>query len=222
MLFEAKRKFDFDDELKTFLPFYLQKFVFALSKIIMPFWILYFLNIGFTYTQIGIICSIRSIVSLIFEIPTGVFADTKGKKVSVISGYFLAGLTYLMIPLYNNYYYILVVFIINSFVETLISGSDQAWATELANNDTRKIGSYFLKMASVQNFAVVFSPIIGGLVAQRFGFKWLWIVFGIGTIISSGILLFAKKDSVGYAEEHGFKLIPKIKLGFDYIRLAPQ
>ncbi len=49
-----------------------------------PFIYLYFLAVGLNYFQIGIILSIREISTYVFEIPTGVIADTWGKKRSML------------------------------------------------------------------------------------------------------------------------------------------
>jgi MFS family permease len=73
------------NELKILSPFYAHSLLFNLSKVIMPFYVLYFLDIGFSFFQIALISSIRSAISLIFEIPTGVIADKYGRKKSVFS-----------------------------------------------------------------------------------------------------------------------------------------
>ena len=75
------------NELKNLWPFYVHSLVFNISKVIMPFYVLYFLGIGFSFFQIALIGSIRSVVSVAFEVPTGVIADRYGRKFSVILGY---------------------------------------------------------------------------------------------------------------------------------------
>ena len=49
-----------------------------------PFIYLYFLAVGLSYFQIGLMLSIREVSTYVFEIPTGVIADTWGKKRSML------------------------------------------------------------------------------------------------------------------------------------------
>ena len=49
-----------------------------------PFIVLYFLEIGFSFLEIGILFAIREISTVFLEIPTGLIADTKGRKVSML------------------------------------------------------------------------------------------------------------------------------------------
>lgn len=49
-----------------------------------PFIILYFLEIGFSFFEIGILFAIREISTLFLEIPTGLIADSRGRKVSML------------------------------------------------------------------------------------------------------------------------------------------
>jgi hypothetical protein len=65
-------------------PFYLSTFLQKTLKLITPFYIIYFVSIGLEFWQIALISSLRSVVGLICEIPTGVVADMYGKKLSVI------------------------------------------------------------------------------------------------------------------------------------------
>ncbi len=49
-----------------------------------PFIILYFLEIGFSFLEIGILFAIREISTVFLEVPTGLIADTRGRKVSML------------------------------------------------------------------------------------------------------------------------------------------
>ena len=53
-------------------------------KFFEPYLYIYFLSLGFSLFQIGILYSIREITVYILEIPTGIFADNYGKKKSLL------------------------------------------------------------------------------------------------------------------------------------------
>ena len=72
------------DELKLLWPFYLESLVFGLSAVIMPFFIIYFLDLGLSYFKIALLGSVYSFFIFLFEVPTGAFADGFSRKYSSI------------------------------------------------------------------------------------------------------------------------------------------
>ena len=84
---------------KSMYGFYLATLLQNALKVITPFYIIYFVALGFSFWQIALISSLRSIIGLVFEIPTGMIADIYGKKTSVILGYSLSALTLFLIGL---------------------------------------------------------------------------------------------------------------------------
>ncbi len=53
------------------------------------FFILFLVEKGLPYTQIGILYAVREIFINIFEIPSGIIADTYGRKNSLIGSFFV-------------------------------------------------------------------------------------------------------------------------------------
>lgn len=52
-----------------------------------PFLILFFRDQGLSYTEIGLLYALREIAKNLLEIPAGVFADTAGRKKSMVSSF---------------------------------------------------------------------------------------------------------------------------------------
>ncbi len=182
-------------EIKIYWPFYAQTLILNLAKVIMPFWVLYFLHIGLNFFQIALISTARSIVFLIMEIPTGALADIIGRKKIVILGYFLTAITYFLIPFFHNFWPIIGIFVINAFCETLFSQSDQAWAIDISDNNFLN-QSYLFRMRVFRNIGMIVAPILGGFIVARYGMAYLWPVFGIGVLISTICLFFAKENKI--------------------------
>ncbi len=62
-----------------------------------PFMVLYFLSLGFSYTEIGVLVSIQMVSTTLIEIPSGVYADVFGRKKALLlsfSSYIAAFLTF--------------------------------------------------------------------------------------------------------------------------------
>ncbi|MDD5164721.1 MAG: MFS transporter, partial [Patescibacteria group bacterium] len=182
------------NEIKLLFPFYAHSLIFNLSKVIMPFYVLYFLHIGFNFFQIALISSIRSVVTLIFEIPTGVIADKYGRKNSVILGYLLTAISLALIPVWDKFYIVAIIFAFDALFETLVSGADRAWAVDLMENtDKSLVDKYFLKTRMFRNIGMVAAPLIGGYIVATSNMRNLWFVFAAGIFVSTLILFFGKE-----------------------------
>ena len=183
-------------------PFYIQNIILSLSKLIVPFYIIYFLDVWLTLWQIALISSFRSIVSLVSEIPTWTIADLYWKKISVILWFILSWITVFCIPFFQSFVWICIIFCINALTETLFSGSDQAWISDvIEKNDKKLIDSYFSRNRSISNFWFIIAWVLASLVAKYFWYNRLWFVYGTWTIIAGIILCFAKNWKKWYEEE---------------------
>jgi len=188
--------------LKFLWPFYTKSIISSLSKLIVPFYVIYFLNIWLNLWQIALIWSFRSIVSLISEIPTWTIADLYWKKISVILWVILSWLTVLFIPFFHSFIWICIIFCINAFTETLFSGSDQAWVSDvIEKNDNKLMDSYFSRSRSISNFWFIIAWIFASLVAKYLWYDWLWFIYGAWTVIAGIILCFAESWKEWYEEE---------------------
>lgn len=183
-------------------PFYIQNIILSLSKLIVPFYIIYFLDVWLTLWQIALISSFRSIVSLVSEIPTWTIADLYWKKTSVILWFILSWITVFCIPFFQSFVWICIIFCINALTETLFSGSDQAWISDvIEKNDKKLIDSYFSRNRSISNFWFIIAWVLASLVAKYFWYNRLWFVYGTWTIIAGIILCFAENWKKWYEEE---------------------
>lgn len=183
-----------ENELKLLWPFYLQNLFLSLSKLIMPFYVLYFLGIGLSFFQIAIIGSVRSIVSILFEAPTGTVADIFGRKTSVILGYLLSSLTLLLIFFAHNFYAIIIIFSFDAIFETFVSGADRAWVVDLLESKGKElVDRYFIRARLFRNVGLVFAMILAGLVVAKMGMNYLWLFYAIGTFFSTIFLFFGRE-----------------------------
>lgn len=188
--------------LKFLWPFYIKSIISSLSKLIVPFYVIYFLNIWLNLWQIALIWSFRSIVSLISEIPTWTIADLYWKKISVILWVILSWLTVFFIPFFHSFIWICITFCINALTETLFSGSDQAWVSDvIEKNDSKLMDSYFSRSRSISNFWFIIAWVLASLVAKYLWYDWLWFIYGGWTIIAGIVLCLAENWKKWYEED---------------------
>ena len=184
-------------ELKILGPFYLQNFITNLSKVILPFYVLYFVSIGLSFFQIAMLGAVRSLVGLIFEVPTGAIADLFGRKFSVILGYFLTAITVTCVILTDNFYFLALILGLDALFQTLISGADRAWAYDSAKQESDHLAEkYFFKRKALCNAGMIIAPVIAALIVRYFDMGKLWVIYGIGLMLSAIILIPAKNVNI--------------------------
>lgn len=87
------------------------------------FLLLFFLENGISYTQIGIIYATREIIINLFEIPSGIIADTYGRKNSLIAAFVAYIISFLFFYLMADFYWFMVAIILYGMGDAFRSGT---------------------------------------------------------------------------------------------------
>lgn len=163
---------------------------------ILPFMIIYFRNLDFSFFQISIITSAFAISMFLFEIPTGAIADGLSRKYSVVLGFLITALMAILIPLFSNFYILVFLWIIAGLGMTFVSGAEEAWIIDNLNKYKRKDlhHEFFIKSQSIASFGIIFAPLIGSVLVKIHSIKILWFVFGFGFLLNALLLLFFGKE----------------------------
>lgn len=182
-------------EFKLLWPFYLGSFLSSIFYIMPAFSIIYFMNIGLSLTQIGILIAVMPLASIIFEVPTGAIADLYGRKFSVLFGMFLESVLFLAIFFTTNYYLLLGLFFLDGVVATLPSGSREAWVFDLVNKKNKRYAhKYFSKIQMFMFSGLALSGILGSLIVKSFGISVIWPITAFGCFLAFLILIFGEEN----------------------------
>ena len=182
-------------ELKLLWPFYLEYFIASMLFFAPAFWTVYFLNYGFNLFQIGMIVAASQLAVLVFEIPTGSFADIYGRKISVILGYFIEGIAMLSLFFIKNYSGIILIFALWGIGATFSSGSKDAWVVDTINKTNKKlVHSFFTKMQLFIYSGLVFSGLFGAIAVKYFGISIIWLVAALSYLTSIILLSVFTKE----------------------------
>lgn len=159
----------------------------------MPIISLYFLLGGASLQSIVISQTLYSIFSFLGELPTGIFADKFGQKLSIIMGYLVETIGLLVMFLYPNIFGLYLAYSLIGIAEAFLSGSQEALFYESVKEEKQSTASYqkeygaFLSNVTI-SFAV--TTFISGLIVSILGIKsypYLILVtticFGIASII---------------------------------------
>jgi MFS family permease len=81
---------------------------------------------GLSIIQTTFLLGLQEFLLIFLEVPTGVIADKVSRKFSVTLGYIITSLPFALLPLVNNYIYIIGLFAIKAVGKALVSGADTA------------------------------------------------------------------------------------------------
>ena len=207
-------------ELEILKPFYLAEFLAYILHFAPVFYVVYLSQLGFSLFHISLLLAIIPLISLIFEIPTGTFADLYGRKFSVLFGYSLEGLAFLLMFFVNDFLGILAIFAFLGFAQTFSSGAKEAWITDLIKHNKRNLlHEFFAKNNSLNSLGIIIAGIIGTYLVQLYGIKIIWLAGAASFLISIIILLFAKEYFVKNIRTKKFGDLKKqvsVSIGYSY------
>ncbi|MBB6459334.1 MFS transporter [Flammeovirga kamogawensis] len=90
------------------------------------FLLLFLVQHGLSYTQVGFLYALRKLVSFFLEIPTGILADQMGRKQSLILGFMAYICSFLMMYFLPQFHFLIIAFCLYGLGETLRSGTHKA------------------------------------------------------------------------------------------------
>ncbi len=128
-------------------------------------WIFYYLRFT-NYAGIGLIESAMIITKFLAEIPTGALADLFGKKIVIITAFFIAGLGYLIEGLTSSFPILVLSVILQTLGGSFYSGSHEALLYDSLNTNqqSEKFSRVITHTRSFKLIAHALTGIIGGLV----------------------------------------------------------
>lgn len=159
------------------------------------------------------------IAILFFEIPTGVVADLKSRKLSVAIGFIVVGLGFLIEAMFVNFIIILIAQIIWGLGYTFISGALDAWISdEVDDKDIEQVILTGHQYSSLFNILGILMAMLIGIISIR-----LSIIISATLLISGGLWLKKHMPETNFKPTHheviSFKkYIKQLEDGIKHIR----
>ncbi|MFE8699892.1 MFS transporter [Cytobacillus sp. FJAT-54145] len=139
---------------------------FANSTMFTTYALYYITELGLSPFQLVLVGTFLEITILLFEMPTGVVADTYSRRLSVIIGAFILGTAYVIegsIPIISETFFhgalslfigVIIAEVIRGIGETFLSGAQQAWLADEVG--VEEMGPVLLKGNRVYEIASIF------------------------------------------------------------------
>ena len=190
-------------------------------QLVIPIIVLFYLDLGFTLTEIIILQAIFSFSVLLLEVPSGYFADVYGRKTSIIIGFFVLGIGYSGYSFFNEFYEFVFVQIFIAIGLSFYSGANSAlmFETHLALKETKKYKKIEGVKHSAFALAEIIASLLGGLlvlVSLRFPFYFQPLVALFGLIISFSLVEIPKQKMHLSDEYNSIKKVIKYSLKNHY------
>jgi MFS family permease len=127
-----------------------------------PFLILIFRDAGLTFLQIGLLYSIRDLTNNVLEIPTGVFADSFGRRKAMVLAFTSYIISLLIFFFYSDFYIYALAMILFAVGEAFRSGTHKALILEYLNlNDMANLKvAYYGRTRSASQLGSAFNSLI--------------------------------------------------------------
>ncbi|HEX2495885.1 MAG TPA: MFS transporter [Gaiellaceae bacterium] len=158
-------------------------------------WAVYLVqDVGVNPLQLVLLGTVSEIAIFLFEVPTGVVADTYSRRLSIIIGLLLAGASFVVAGLVAVYWVIFVAAALRGIAGTFLSGAEEAWIADEHGIDG--IGRVFLRGTQWSYAGAIVGAIVGVAVAT--------VHLGAALVLG-GLVTFATGVAcIFLMPEHGF------------------
>ena len=183
----------------------------------------YVLTVGMNPLQLVLVGTTIELTVFVFEVPTGVVADMYSRRLSVIMGYVLVGVCYLIEGWAPLFAAILMAEFIRGIGETFISGAETAWITD-------ELGAEHVSRAFVrhQQFRLA-GGFLGILLGSGLGALQLNLPVWIGgaCLVGLGVFLLAVMPERGFTpapdpnRETWHTMLDTTRAGLRVVRIQP-
>jgi DHA3 family tetracycline resistance protein-like MFS transporter len=173
----------------------------------MPTWVVMAVylvqELHFSPLQLVLMGTAMEAAVFLFEIPTGVVADTYSRRLSLIVGYLGTGLAWLLVGVVSVPWLIIALWALWGFFYTFTSGAEQAWITDEVGMEN--VGTVFLRGARFGQAGAVVGLLLQvavGVVSLRAG-----VILGGAFTIVGGLA------AILLMPETGFRRRPRAERG---------
>ncbi len=182
-----------------------------------PFLILFFLEVGINYVQIGILIAVRELTTNLLELPTGMIADSFGRRKSMIFSFVAYILSFITFTFFPGFYYYLGAMVLFSCGDAFRTGTHKAMILtylEIKGIKHLKVHYYGHTRAASQMGSALSSLLAMGLVFFHGSFRWVFLVSVIPYILELFLMISYPRELDGDIAPVSGKMFPELKKRF--------
>lgn len=175
---------------KVVIAFYAAKLLGANVTMTFGVYVLMLKHAGLNFVEINLVSLFFVIGILLFEVPTGSYADSFGHKKSFVAGLAIEGVGLAMYFLSSGFWGFAAAEFVIAFAAALQSGSLSAWAVNKLRKYGKKTGyaRMFSRAYILERVATLALVWIGAKIGYCFGLSWPFLIAGIMSFASAAVL----------------------------------
>lgn len=156
------------------------------------FFILFLIQKDLSFTQIGTLYALREIAINVFEIPSGIIADTYGRKTALAGSFLLYILSFVSFFYATNFLFFLMAFLLYGLADAFRTGTHKGMIMsylEMNNWQNQKINYYGHTRSWSQKGSAISALIAGFLVFFSGNYQYIFLFSIIPYLINFGLIL---------------------------------
>jgi DHA1 family multidrug resistance protein-like MFS transporter len=146
---------------------------------------LYLDELGANITQIGLVFTILSVVSLITQVFGGWISDSIGRLKAIAIGSVGGVIGYFLLMLAPTWQWLVLALVINRLPSAMVAPSFGAFIAENSKEENR--GRVFGVTDMIYQICGIVGPAFGGFLVAQYGYKLMFLVAGILYTIAAGL-----------------------------------
>ncbi len=148
--------------------------------------------VGLNPLQLVLVGTTLEVVCFLFEIPTGIVADVKSRRLSIIIGYAMIGIGFVVEGSFPFFWAMLLSQVIWGIGSTFTSGATEAWLADELGED--RVGHAFVRGSQAGSLGGLVGVPVSVWIGQM-DIAWPIVISGCGMIGLCGFLLLAMKET---------------------------
>ena len=164
------------------------------------FLILFFLEKGLSFLEIGVLYAVREIAIIILEIPSGIVADALGRRKTLIASFFVYILSFILFYASQSYWLLIVAMFLFAFGDAFRTGVHKAMIFQYLkiNGWQAQKTAYYGHTRSWSQMGSAVSALLAGIIVFYSGnYRIIFLVSTIPYLIDMGLIYSYPKSLEG-------------------------
>ncbi len=192
------------------------------------FFILFLLEKGVSFTQIGLLYAVREVITNLFELPSGILADTFGRKKALAFSFILYISSFMLFYLFQNFWSFLIAFMFFGLAEAFRSGTHKGMVMDylkLINRESQAANYYGHTRSWSQKGSALSALIAGIIVLYRGSYESIFL-YSIIPYMLNFILILSYPETLNRSLEPAVKTKRKrlgsaIRMLLEFLKKPP-
>ena len=155
---------------------------------------LYADEIGLSASRIGVLFFVMTVGALVMIVPAGFVVDKIGRKWATVPSTAIPGIGFLLIPLMGSFAPLVAIAVLMGFSNGLSLGSVATSTYDVVPESAR--ARLQAARRTVAEVGAITGPLLGGLLAVRFGPGVAFVAYAPMLLIAAALLLFVARETL--------------------------